>query len=44
MNRDAARAAAGRAARESYGRLLSILSARTRDIALADAFESALDH
>lgn len=40
-------AAAGRAARESYGRLLSILSARTRDIALAedalaDAFEAAL--
>ncbi|MDB5829822.1 MAG: polymerase subunit sigma-70 [Variovorax sp.] len=43
-----AKAAAGRAARESYGRLLSILSARTRDIALAedalaDAFEAALD-
>jgi RNA polymerase sigma-70 factor (ECF subfamily) len=49
VNPDAARAAAGRAARESYGRLLSILSARTRDIALAqdalaDAFESALAH
>ncbi len=42
-----ARAAAERAARQSYGRLLAILSARTRDIALAedalaDAFESAL--
>lgn len=49
MDRDAARAAAERAARDSYGRLLSILSARTRDIALAedalaDAFESALEH
>jgi len=49
VNADAARAAAERAARESYGRLLSILSARTRDIALAedalaDAFESALAH
>ncbi|MDB5999492.1 MAG: putative polymerase, sigma-24 subunit, subfamily, partial [Rhizobacter sp.] len=48
MNTAAARAAAERAARDSYGRLLSILSARTRDIALAedalaDAFESALD-
>lgn len=46
--RDAA-AAAERAARDSYGRLLSILSARTRDIAraedaLAGAFESALLH
>ncbi|CAN5921065.1 RNA polymerase sigma factor [soil metagenome] len=44
---DDTQAAAGRAARESYGRLLSILSARTRDIALAedalaDAFEAAL--
>ncbi|MDM0059429.1 RNA polymerase sigma factor [Variovorax fucosicus] len=48
MNSGAARAAAERAARDSYGRLLSILSARTRDIALAedalaDAFESALE-
>ena len=44
----AARAAAERAARDSYGRLVSILAARTRDIALAedalaDAFESALE-
>jgi RNA polymerase sigma-70 factor (ECF subfamily) len=44
----AAALAAERAARDSYGRLLSILSARTRDIALAedalaDAFESALE-
>jgi RNA polymerase sigma-70 factor (ECF subfamily) len=44
----AARRAAERAARDSYGRLLSILSARTRDIALAedalaDAFETALE-
>lgn len=41
------RAAAERAARESYGRLLAILVASTRDLALAedalaDAFESAL--
>ncbi|MEJ7688053.1 MAG: DUF6596 domain-containing protein [Variovorax sp.] len=41
------RAAAENAARESYGRLLAILCARTRDIALAedalaDAFENAL--
>lgn len=48
MNPAAARAAAAHAARDSYGRLLSILSARTRDIALAedalaDAFESALE-
>ena len=41
------RAAAERAARESYGRLIAILAASTRDLtlaedALADAFESAL--
>jgi len=41
------RAAAGRAARESYGRLVALLAASTRDIALAedalsDAFERAL--
>jgi len=44
----AAHRAAERAARESYGRLLAILSARTRDIAasedaLADAFARALE-
>lgn len=43
-----ARAAAERAARESYGKLLSLLAARTRDIAraedaLAEAFARALD-
>jgi len=42
------RAAAEKAARQSYGRLLAILSARTRDIAasedaLADAFARALE-
>jgi predicted RNA polymerase sigma factor len=41
------RAAAERAARESYGRLLAVLAVSTRDLALAedalaDAFESAL--
>jgi RNA polymerase sigma-70 factor (ECF subfamily) len=45
---DDARAAAERAARESYGRLLAFLSARSRDVAavedaLADAFRNALD-
>lgn len=45
---DAARAAE-LAARDSYGRLLALLSARTHDIALAedalaDAFAKALDH
>jgi RNA polymerase sigma-70 factor (ECF subfamily) len=45
---DDARAAAERAARQSYGRLVAILSARTRDIAasedaLADAFARALE-
>jgi predicted RNA polymerase sigma factor len=44
---DDSRAAAARAARESYGRLVSLLAASTRDIALAedalgDAFERAL--
>ncbi len=43
-----ARTAAERAARQSYGRLVAILSARTRDIAasedaLADAFARALE-
>jgi RNA polymerase sigma-70 factor (ECF subfamily) len=43
-----ARAAAEKAARQSYGRLMAILSARTRDIAasedaLADAFARALE-
>ena len=41
------RAAAERAARTSYGRLLSLIAANTRDVALAedalaDAFEKAL--
>jgi len=45
---DDARAAAARAARESYGRLLAFLSARSRDVAavedaLAEAFRNALD-
>jgi RNA polymerase sigma-70 factor (ECF subfamily) len=44
---EAARAAAERAARESYGRLLAFLSARSNDVAgaedaLAEAFASAL--
>lgn len=44
-----ARAAAEKAARASYGRLVAILSARTRDIAasedaLVDAFARALEH
>ncbi|MBS81123.1 DUF6596 domain-containing protein [Variovorax sp.] len=48
MNDTAAREAAERAARQSYGRLLAILSARTHDIAgsedaLADAFARALE-
>lgn len=47
MSDAAARAAAEHAARTSYGRLVAILAARTRDIAqaedaLADAFASAL--
>ena len=45
----AAAAAAEHAARHSYGRLLALLGARTRDLALAedvlaDAFETALTH
>ena len=48
MNQDARRAAE-RAARQSYGKLVSILMSRSRDIsgsedALADAFASALRH
>ena len=48
MTAPAAHRAAERAARESYGRLLAILSARTHDIAasedaLADAFARALE-
>jgi RNA polymerase sigma-70 factor (ECF subfamily) len=44
---DAARAAAERSARDSYGRLVALLAARTRDLAgaedaLADAFAAAL--
>ena len=44
---EAARRAAERAARDSYGRLLAFLAARTRDVAgaedaLAEAFASAL--
>jgi RNA polymerase sigma-70 factor (ECF subfamily) len=45
----ATRAAVERAARESYGRLLAFLAARTHDLAaaedaLADAFQAALEH
>ncbi|MBT2324493.1 RNA polymerase subunit sigma-70 [Variovorax paradoxus] len=48
MNTPEAHGAAERAARQSYGRLVAILSARTRDIAasedaLADAFARALE-
>ncbi|MGJ7535589.1 MULTISPECIES: RNA polymerase sigma factor [unclassified Variovorax] len=48
MSEPAAHRAAERAARDSYGRLLAILSARTHDIAasedaLADAFARALE-
>ena len=44
---DAARAAAARAARESYGKLVAYLAAPNRDVpgaedALADAFAAAL--
>src|SRR5579863_6604584 len=47
MTADDSHAAAARAARESYGRLVALLAASTRDIALAedalgDAFERAL--
>ncbi len=46
---DEARLAAERTARASYGRLLALLTARTRDVAaaedaLSDAFTAALDH
>lgn len=46
--RDPVRAAAEDAARQSYGRLLAVLAARTRDVAeaedaLADAFAAALE-
>lgn len=49
MTAEPARAAAEAAARESYGRLLAFLAARTRDIAaaedaLGEAFAAALDH
>jgi RNA polymerase sigma-70 factor (ECF subfamily) len=49
MKAEAARAAAEAAARESYGRLVAYLAARTRNIvaaedALSDAFAAALDH
>jgi len=45
---DPVRAAAEQAARQSYGRLLAVLAARTRDVAeaedaLADAFAAALE-
>ena len=41
MSRDAA-ATAERAARDSYGRLVAFLAARTRDLAAAEAFAAAL--
>jgi len=46
---DAARAAAEAAARQSYGKLVAYLAARSRDVAgaedaLADAFAAALEH
>lgn len=49
MTNDASQRAAERVARESYGRLLAYVAARTRDVcraedALADAFASALEH
>jgi RNA polymerase sigma-70 factor (ECF subfamily) len=49
MTAEPARAAADAAARESYGRLLAFLAARTRDIAaaedaLGEAFAAALEH
>jgi RNA polymerase sigma-70 factor (ECF subfamily) len=48
MNNEEARRAVERAARESYGRLIAILVARTRDVAsaedlLAEAFAAALE-
>lgn len=49
MTSEIARAAAEAAARDSYGRLVAFLAARTRDIAaaedaLADAFAAAIEH
>lgn len=49
MTAEPARAAAEAAARESYGRLIAYLAARTHDIAaaedaLSEAFAAALDH
>ncbi|MDZ7627671.1 MAG: DUF6596 domain-containing protein [Parvularculaceae bacterium] len=49
MTAEAARASAEAAARDSYGRLVAYLAARTRNIAaaedaLCDAFAAALDH
>lgn len=49
LTEKAAHAAAQAAARDSYGRLVAFLSARTRDIAaaedaLADAFAAAIEH
>lgn len=49
MTADAAARAADQAARQSYGRLIAYLSARSRNIpaaedALAEAFRSALEH
>jgi RNA polymerase sigma-70 factor (ECF subfamily) len=49
MNDAGARRAVEHAARESYGRLLAFLAARSRDVAaaedaLADAFHAALEH
>ena len=49
MTAEAAAAAADQAARQSYGRLIAYLSARSRNIAaaedaLAEAFRAALEH
>ena len=49
MTADAAAQAAERVARQSYGRLVAFLSARSRNIAaaedaLAEAFRAALEH
>src|SRR6185312_15615304 len=49
MSVDATHRAVEQAARESYGRLLAFLAARTRDVAtaedaLAEAFHAALEH
>ncbi len=48
MNSDEARRTVERIARESYGRLVALLAARTRDVAsaedvLAEAFAAALE-